>query len=173
MTNIVIIGMTGEGKSEIPKEMIRGKSAFVFDQNNEYGKVTKYPGQIPLNMSDNWEDNYSRHIDGDFEKFIDQVLTKKSTIVVFEEATGFLSGKVGKKFKRIMVNKLFTKNVYIYLFHSIVDVPQEVMRLCNICVLFRTNDEVHFIQAKYPRLLPYFTKLKTMPKGSSYKIKMV
>lgn len=175
MHTIIVVGMTGQGKSNIPKGMIEGnnKACFVFDVNNEYGPIAKYKDQTPIKLSSDQSKHRSRHVDCDFTLFIEQCFTKKGSIVVFEEATGFLSGRVGKDFKRLVTNKLFSKNVYVLLFHSIIDVPQEIMRLANYLVLFKTNDEEHFVDAKYPRLLPYFNDLQNKPNGSCHKVKMI
>ncbi len=50
MNLILVIGMTGQGKSPYILKMIEGKKCFVFDVNNEYGLKTKYPGQTPVNL---------------------------------------------------------------------------------------------------------------------------
>ena len=172
MNVVIIIGKTGTGKSEVVKEMIPGKACFIFDINNEYGERTKYPGQKKLNLSSDTHVERSRHIEGDFDLFVEQVKTKEKTIVVFEDATGFIAGVTPKVLKRLLTNKLFTGNMYILLFHFIDSVPPQIMGLADYVVLFATNDERYRIEKKYPRLVPYFDKLQTKPIGTNFKIKM-
>jgi len=172
MYSIVIIGKTGQGKSEVVKELIDKKPCHVFDINNEYGQRTKYKGQVPVNLSSDPIALRSRHISGDFETFVLEVTGMKERVIVFEEATGFLEGKVAAMFKRIITNKLFTNNIYVFVFHTIVDVPPAIMRLCDYIVLFKTNDERYLVERKYPRLAPSFDKLKPMKDGQNIKLKL-
>lgn len=172
MYNIIIAGKTGEGKSEVIKRMIKGKPCYVFDLYNEYGLRTKYKGQKPINLTSKEEAVRSRHIGGDFYKFAEKTLTKENTVVVFEEATGFLNGRIDKIFRKIITNKMFTNNVYIFVFHTITDIPPSLMRLTDYIVLFKTLDERYNVEKKYPRLLQAFDKLKSMETGSSIKLKL-
>lgn len=168
MTTIIIAGMTGEGKSEFVKQYIGEKrNAFVMDVQNEYGRLTKYPGQKPVNLSDNVNDRRSRYIGGDFKEFLRIVKTKRNTICVFEEATAFLEGRIGIEMRQILINKMFTKNVYILLFHSISAIPPRILQLCNYVVLYRTNDESYQVEKKYPSLFPKFSEIKA--KWNDYK----
>lgn len=172
MNCIIIAGKTGQGKSEVVKSLIQSAPCHVFDLYNEYGQRTKYEGQKPLNLSSDPKNPRSRHISGDFEKFAVEASTMKERVIVYEEATGFLEGKVGSIFKRTITNKMFTKNVYVFIFHTITDIPPAIMRLCDYLVLFKTNDERYSVERKYPRLLPFFDKLKTMNDGKSISLKL-
>jgi GTPase SAR1 family protein len=160
MVTIVVIGMTGEGKSEFVKNYIKNRNCLVMDLQNEYGPQTKYPGQVPINLSDNPNHPRARYIGGDFDEYQRIVLNKRNTICVFEEATIFLEGRTGKTMRRILTNKIFTKNVYILLFHSISAVPPRILQLTNYVVLYRTNDEPYQVERKYPSLLSSFNAIR-------------
>lgn len=173
MKTILIIGMTGEGKSDFVKHFIQGRNCLVFDVQNEYGERTKYPDQIPLNLPTNTMLPRSRYIGGNFKEFTKLVRTKRNTICVFEEATMFLQGKLGNDTVQLMINKMHTGNVYLFLFHSISSVPPRIMQLVDYVVLYRTNDEDYQVQKKYPRLYHYYIKLIGQPRGINFKIKII
>jgi len=153
---ILIIGHTGQGKSTQAKKILdtTKKKPFVFDVNNEYEK-------------------YNRHSDGDFVKFIETTETLTDSNVLFEEATGYLSGRTGEKIKRIVINKRHKRNNYIFLFHSIADVPPFLYRLSNYIILLKTADIEEAVKQKEPKLLSAWKKLQSAPKYSKVIIKMI
>lgn len=166
MTTILVFGHTGQGKSEFVKQYIGdNRNVLVIDVQNEYGERTKYPGQKPLRLSSNTNDRRSRYIGGDFETYCDIVLKKQNTVCVFEEATIFLEGRTGKKMRRILVNKMFTKNVYILCFHSIVACPPRILQLADYVVMYKTLDEDYQVEKKYPSLYEQFLKSKNFQPG--------
>lgn len=160
MQTTLLIGTTGTGKTPFIWEFAKGRKLFVFDIQNEYGNRTKYAGQEIKNLSNNWIDERARHTQADYELFIKQCERKTNTICVFEDATAFLEGKINKDMRKLLVSKLFTRNIYILVFHSISAVPPRVLQLSDYVVLFPTNDELYQVQKKYPSLFPYYLKLK-------------
>lgn len=117
MFNILIIGMTGQGKSPFIHKYIENRKCFVFDVNDEYGFRTKYKGQKAIGLSNNVNAPRARHIELDEKKFIFQCSHKRDTVCVFEEATGFFEGKTSEPLRRLMVGKMFSRNIYIFVFH--------------------------------------------------------
>jgi hypothetical protein len=170
----MVIGGPGQGKSPFVRSLIGEMNrCLVFDVQNEYGARTKYPGQKPVNLTNNNADLRSRYIGGDLKKFVELCMNKRNTICVFEEATGFFQGIIGRETTRLIINRYHTGNVYVFLFHSINSVPPRLMELSSIVVLFRTNDETEKVYRKYSRLGPYFDDLQTKPNGSKTIIQML
>jgi hypothetical protein len=165
--------MTGEGKSEFPKNYIRNRNCLVMDVQNEYGNRTKYPGQQPLNLPENTTLPRSRYIGGSFKEFLKIVKTKTNTVCVFEEATMFLQGAISKEMYSILINKMHTRNVYILLFHSIRKVPPGILDICNYVILHRTNDETELVAKKYPSLLDHFLEIKAQGENFKGKYKII
>lgn len=153
---ILVIGHTGQGKSTVAKKLCKsaGKNAYIFDVNNEY-------------------EGFARHIDGDFNVFLDEVTEKTDTTVIFEEATGYLSGRIGDRIKKIVINKRHKRNNYIFLFHSIADVPPFLYRLSNYIYLLKTADLFEVVKQKEPKLLKAWEKLQTAPKYSKIIIQTI
>jgi hypothetical protein len=171
MHTILLIGMTGTGKSPFIRNYSEGRNLFVFDIQNEYGSRTKYPGQVPMNLSDNWTEPRARHIQLDEKLFIQQCTRKQNTICVFEDATAFMEGKTDKDLRRLIVAKLFTRNVYIFVFHCIMAVPPRIMQLSDYVVLFQTNDEAYQVENKFPSIYPHYLQLKGKTKADKIIIK--
>lgn len=160
MSMQIIMGAPGQGKSPYAQKMIEGRRCLVFDVNNEYGLRTKYPGQRPIGLSHNTKEPRCRFIGTDLNVFMQLALSKKDTVVIFEEATMFFRGKLRKETSQLIIGRIHTGNHYLFLFHSINRVPPEIMEIADLAVLFRTNDEEATVQRKYSRLYPAFMELK-------------
>jgi hypothetical protein len=173
MYNILVIGMTGQGKSPFIQKYIEGRNCFVFDVQNEYGERPKYPGGRVFNLSNNLNAPRARQIDFNVSGFLQNCLKKKNTVCVFEEATIFFKGNTSELTRRVMISRLFTNNVSVFVFHSIRNVPPDIMSLINIVVLFKTGDQYGEVKYKYPSLYPYYMRLKKAPKGSKFIIKTI
>lgn len=172
MNTILVLGHTGQGKSEFVKEYIgTDKACLVMDIQDEYGSRTKYPGQKAINLSTNNKERRSRYIGGDFKIYLNIVLSKRKTICVFEEATIFLEGRTMDTMRRVLVNKMFTQNVYVLCFHSICAVPPRILQLADYIVLYKTNDEEYQVERKYPSLYIDFLETKEYEKGQYKTIK--
>jgi hypothetical protein len=182
MNTYLIIGAPGQGKSDYVKKFINGeldgqdrrlKRCFVFDIQNEYGRRTKYAGQIPLNLSDNLNDIRARYIKGDVEGFTATALTKRDTVIVLEEATIFFQGSQKRDTYKMLVNRYHTGNVYFFLFHSINRVPPGIMEMCNYVILYPTLDEPNNVARKFGTLFPYFMALKEQKEKKYFVIPMI
>lgn len=173
MFNILVIGMTGQGKSPLIQSYIAGRKCFVFDVNNEYGYRTKYKGQKPVGLSDNIFADRARQVDFNTKRFILNCLKKTDTVCVFEEATIFFKGNTFEELRHLMLSKLFNRNVNIFVFHAIRPVPPDIMSYVNYVVLFKTVDEDYQVKGKYPSLYPYYEQLKSMPRGSKIIIQTI
>lgn len=170
---ITLIGATGQGKSPFIRNYISGKKCFVFDVQNEYGARTKYPGQKPVNLSNNVADPRSRFIIADTHEFIKLCAQKKNTICVFEEATMFFEGRTAEDMRRLIFSKFHSGNNYILVFHSINSVPPRLFEATDYIVLFKTGDDMNRVKAKYSKLVPYFTTLNNKRNGMYVKIKNI
>lgn len=147
--NIAIVGMMGSGKTTMAKKIVGRRAALVFDVNNEYTGT-----------------NFTRHTEGNFSAFLDEVLATRGKFVIFEESTAFVRGNMAAKFFQIMVNKRHTQNNYIFLFHNICSIPKNVLPLLNFVIIHKTADIYKEVEKKYPRLLKAW--LKTMASKNPY-----
>src|SRR5690349_10097083 len=107
------------GKSPWIRELINERRCFVFDIQNEYGRQTKYPGQVPVNLSDNINAERARYTGTDVKTFLQLCERKRGSIIVFEEATAFFRGRISDLTMRHLINRYHTRNVSVFVFHSI------------------------------------------------------
>lgn len=170
---ITVIGGAKQGKTPFIKNYCKGNNLIVFDVQNEYGDKTKYPNQIPYNLTTNNKLSRSRVINLEVNEFIKICSEKKSTICVFEESTMFFQGMTGDEMRKLIFGKAHTGNVYILVFHSINSVPPRIMEATDFVILFKTNDELKTVERKYSRLLPAFNQLQKTKDGMHIKIKMI
>lgn len=129
----LIIGHTGQGKTQWLKNFIGEKNQYIFDLNNEYNLPPDTNGNLYPRM---------RHTDLDIDKFVNTVGRLKNTNIVFEDATGFLRGRQGAPLMRRIVAKRHSGNNFFIFFHSINRVPPELMEMSNYIVLFKTIDNI-------------------------------
>lgn len=158
---IIICGATGQGKTTFATKLISklpNKKVFVFDVNNEFSDQEKRLG---------WE----RHTQLDKKLFLEQVAEKRNTTVLIEDATGFFASRVSDKMLQLAQGKRHSGNTYIFLFHSVFYVPNNLNTFANYTVIFRTSDEVDKVLKKYPTYAPYVAKLKRSPRFSKFIIR--
>jgi len=168
---ILVIGGAQQGKTPYIKKYSRNKRLLVFDVQNEYGNKVKYAGQKAENLPTDNSQPRSRFINLDVREFIEVCKKKRNTICVFEEATMFFQGATGEDTRMLIFGKAHTHNNYILVFHSINSVPPRIMEGTDYVVLFKTNDEYHRVETKYPRLINAFVKLQSMKDGSHLVVK--
>jgi hypothetical protein len=174
MNLYIVCGAPGMGKSPFVRKLIGDRNrCLVFDIANEYGNRVKYAGQVPLNLPSNTNDLRSRYIGSDLSEFIRICSRKRNTICVFEEATGFFQGMVGKETTRLIINRFHTQNTYVFIFHSINSIPPRIMEIANYVVLFRTNDEAETVYRKYQRLGIAYNHLQSEPNGEQVILKLL
>lgn len=151
----------GTGKTTFIKRYIKGKRSCVFDVNNEY-----------KGLPDDNRKPVSRVTDLNHKAFIQLCLEKRDTCCVWEDATGFIEGRLSDDFRKALVSKRHTGNVNILVFHSVSSVPPRLIQLSDYVILFKTSDEVYQIEKKYPSLLKYFKSINRKPLFSFELIKL-
>lgn len=161
----LVIGMTGQGKSRFTKAAIDDKRCFVYDVQNEYDFLEfEKPTDPPKERA--------RYF-GDMNIFLNKVETRRNCTIVFEEATAFLKGQIGKRLTNIIISKRHTQNNLFFIFHSINSVPPAIFDLCNWVVLFKTNDYPTNIKGGMKTLVKPCAWLKTQPQYTKLIIKTI
>lgn len=157
MKSFCIIADTGRGKSTYVKKLLRffvskGLKPFIYDVNNEYGEFQETK-ELPK-VSD----------------FKNEATKKTNSVIVFEEATIFFSSNAKDEDLRYMlVRKRHTKNVIIFVFHSLRSVPVEILDLINFIILFKTSDRETLVKSKFredTEILELFEQVKQGEKNN-------
>ena len=134
------------------------RKVYVFDVNNEFEELEKTQG-------------WKRHTKLDKKLFLSEVSEMRNTVVLVEDATGFFSSRVNEKMLQLAQGKRHTGNVYIFLFHTVYYIPENLQTFANYTVIFRTNDEPGKVFKKFPGFAACVARLKRMPKYSKFIIK--
>lgn len=134
---IVIVGATGTGKTTTVVNILNeiDIQKCIFDVNNE----EKYKP-----FKNTWDKDFN------FENFIKKATELKNTCIVFEEATIFFSHSgATTDIKKLLVQKRHTKNLLIFNFHSLRQVPLFILDFCDVLVLGKTVDNKKNIETKF------------------------
>jgi len=132
----IIVGGTGTGKTTFIKEKILSEvntPLFIFDVNNEY---KDFPNK-----------NYNH---SDFKKFTSDANTKINHCIVYEEATIFFShGGSTESIRSQLVRKRHTKNLFVFNFHALHQVPMYLLDFCDLMIIKKTKDNSKLIYDKF------------------------
>lgn len=137
MKAIVLVGEQGRGKSTEAMKLIENfgsKDLYCYDINGDYKKFknSKIKG-LPT-----------------MEQFLDICKDVKNSVVVFEEATIFFKNNSRvETIVNLLVRNFHTRNVIIFLFHSLRSVPVEIMDFVQFIKLYHTNDRYTLIKNKF------------------------
>lgn len=156
---IVIVGATGTGKTTTVVNLLKEVDLpkVIFDVNNE----EKYKPFKNL-----WDKNF------DFENFINKACEFKSTCIVFEEATIFFSHSgATTNIKKLLVQKRHTKNLLIFNFHSLRQVPLFILDFCDLLVLGKTVDNRKNIETKFKNFTEIFEAFNLAQSSSDKYVK--
>ncbi len=158
---IIVIGMTGQGKSTFVKNFVAKRPHYIFDVNNEYRPEGYNCAELATGPDG---ERYP-----DAKQFIKDCFQLTEAVCVLEEATGFFKGRLSSEVDKLLVAKRHQKNDYVFVFHSIQSIPPQIFLLSNYVVLMKTNDNPDVVKRKYPQLYSAFTALTTA-KQYTYKI---
>jgi Cdc6-like AAA superfamily ATPase len=134
---IVIVGATGTGKTTEVCKVLSSINIplYIFDVNNE----EKY-----RTFKNTWNK------DVNIKSFITSAKQKRETCIVFEEATIFFSHAGStEEIKTILVQKRHTKNLIIFNFHSLRQVPLYILDFCDLLIIGKTIDNKKNIEDKF------------------------
>lgn len=163
MSNLIlVVGGTSSGKSPYVKNMIANKNCLVFDYQNEYGATNKYGEANPDVLPNDILQKRCRVFCSP-EQFITIMKTRTNTVIVWEEATGFFAGKIGKLLVQEILSKAHTGNNFVFIFHSIQRIPKAIIEFANYLILFRTGDNLEDVKKRLPKAVNYLYDLQTKP----------
>lgn len=168
MKNFIIVKSQDRGGSYyikntlLPRISVNGRQNYIYDINLEY-----------LNFENKLNDLFDEL--PDITEFINCVPMSTNSFcnVVFEEATGFfsVSGSSQKILMRHITRKFHTKNFNIFIFHSLLSVPVDILRHIDFIVLFRVGDDEEEVYKKfkaYPNLLSAFKDVQEKTKDTFF-----
>jgi GTPase SAR1 family protein len=142
--SFLIVGRQGSGKSPIAKRLAANsgfKNKVVLDIRNEYS-----------------HDDFT--IFTNIEIFRKKLIDFKNTFIIIEEATIFLMAYKQQDVASLLVGIQHNRCVCVFLFHSLLDVPDYILRLSNYMILLPTNDEPEKVRTMRPKFYNYLSQNK-------------
>jgi hypothetical protein len=140
----IVIGQQGAGKSPMVKEMALGsgmQNLIVLDINGEYD-----PEQFTT---------FS-----DFKLFKNYMTKTKNSLIIFEEASAFLSSFSDIELKQMLVGVEHNRNVIFFLFHGLRYVPPYLTDLCRFHICLRTRDTLEYCEKNRPFYAPFYNDMQ-------------
>lgn len=162
MRNFIIIAEQDRGKTffvknEILKRFSKRKN-FIYDINLEY---KEFKNQI-------------REI-SDKDTFLETVPceTNSSVNVIFEEASAFFSknGSTAKGTIKHICRRFHTKNINVFVFHALDQVPTDILYYIDFIVLFKTKDNKEKIESNFkafPKIIAAFNDVQEKTKNTFF-----
>lgn len=156
--SILNIGATGSGKTYFVKNDVlpKAKNIIVFDlYGNEYEDMKD---MYVINRLSQYKGNKARlvHDKKVHETKTDLVnetllslLNFKDCTFVFEDATIFLDSKRNNIVKDLLVSKRHFNMSYVWLFHTLSEIPPYIFKSSNGVILHRTADLQQAILNKF------------------------
>jgi len=139
MKAFIIVGEQGRGKTTEAYNIIdnfKQKDLFAYDVHGHYFEKFQNRSKIKGRPK--------------MEVFLEIVSNVKNSVIVFEEATIFFSNRGREEtIIELLVNNYHSKNVILFLFHSLRSVPVEIMDFVQFIKLYHTNDRVTLINNKF------------------------
>ncbi len=130
----LIVGATGMGKSTVTRQFIQRVSPgnrLIYDVNQEY------------------TDLYNKPLI-DFDEFSEQTTKVRNALIVYEEATIFLSNRGSDlNIRKVLVSKRWRNNTVILNFHSFRTIPKYIYLLCNYIIILKTNDSESYVESAF------------------------
>lgn len=162
MKNFIVVAEQDRGKSffiknEILKKFHHRKN-YIFDINNEYGEFK--------NEAKNF---YTK------DMFLNNTpsLVNSNLNVIFEEASAFFSksGSTSKDTISHICRRYHTRNINVFVFHAIDQIPKDILYYIDFFVLFRTKDNLDTVQKlfrDYPKVIEAFERIRQKTENTQF-----
>jgi len=160
---IIIVGGTGQGKSTLIRNILKkgNPNCIINDiQRTDYPFLPEHKAGEPQPRE--------RCLNAAPEYFKKLAANRKKSIIVFEEATGYLMGGTCETMRKILTDKRHYENCIIYVFHSVSTIPPTLLDLVNYMYIFKTADAPSRVKRKYEPIFEVWQQIKEKPEKNSY-----
>lgn len=127
-------------------------------------KEIKVPA-IPLQRFKNWRSGIGRIFSADTTELMAEIQENaKNTFIVFEDSTKYIGSRLTDETKKFVLDSKQKNLDLVFIFHSLSQIPPDLVRVADILVLFKTN-EGKISTTKYPwaEIPEMMKKLKASP----------
>lgn len=183
----LIVGGRGQGKTDFTKDLIfpLKKKRIIcdtFDSPPWHNfKTFHHPERegevIPIVSIDEIKSSDKsavRIVSSDTDAIFDAIQKNAwNSVVVIEDATRFISRQVDANVRKFVLDTKQRNLDLIFIFHSLTDLPPDLIRWSDYLTLFKTNESfTSYLRSKIPNQLieKAFMKVKSMPQYSNVTI---
>lgn len=141
---IIVVGRKGSGKSYYIKEKLKHYKGnkLILDVRREYAEG------ILVKPS----------------KFMEMVKNAKNSLIIFEEATMYMSNKSDfEDIRWLNMSARHDGNTIFYVFHALQFVPLNILNQADLLILHRTGDNFELVNKKFkgdPRIMKAFFQVR-------------
>lgn len=178
---ILLCGTRGTGKTDYLKNMLfKVKDVFpkvlvvdTFDsdvwrnlETHDHPERVNHPVPvIPLEKLSSWKNGVARIFSSDTDVMMDKIQRDlKNTFIIFEDATKYIGSKLTTDVRKFVLDSKQKNLDLVFVFHSLMAIPPELIRISDILILFKTNDAK--LPAKYDSW-PDIDKIRDQVKKSA------
>lgn len=180
-SNIVglICGARGTGKTDFLKSEIIMPSPFqkklivdtfdspVWHNMKSYAQPELVTLTVPVMQVDNLvnhENGLYRMFSSDTDSMMQAIqLHARNSLLIFEDATKYIGSRLTPDLKKFILDSKQKNLDVFFVFHSLAQVPPDLVRCADILTLFKTNEGVPS-QTKYP--FPQIPKMMEIVRSS-------
>lgn len=103
------------------------------------------PGQLPR-----WKKGTARIFSSNTGMLMEQIqLHCRNTFLIFEDATRYIGSKLTTDVNNFVLDSKQKNLDIVFVFHSLMQIPPDLVRISDVLVLFKTNEGVP-PKTKYP-----------------------
>ncbi len=151
----LIAGGRGVGKTNFIKKVLKASpinKKLVIDTfdsppwrtletyDNPDGRMFEIP-VMPNNYLKSWKQGFYRLFSSSPERLFDDIEKHvTNAVIVFEDATKYLNGRLNDDVKRLVYDSKQKNLDLIFIFHSLGSIPPELVRAADTLTLFKTNE---------------------------------
>lgn len=165
-TVIGLVGNRGTGKTDFLKQLVRASSqpkklivdtfanpawANMETWDNPQGVKEPIYELQPENLK-HWKNGTYLMFDNDTDALLETIEDNlKNSLVIFEDATKYVGSTLKKELKRFLLDTKQKNIDLIFVFHSLKDLPRDLIRVMDYLILGKTGDKYGpSLRNKYP-----------------------
>jgi Cdc6-like AAA superfamily ATPase len=148
----LIIGKRGTGKTYYTKQVIEAYPNRVLVVDTFEHPAYAHLQTIQVRHLARWKKGIKRVIinDDNAPELYQAINELTFCLIVFEDASKYLSNEMSKDFKKILFDSKQKKNDVALLFHGFAYIHPRLLALCDTLTLFKTGENIESQKHKIP-----------------------
>lgn len=138
----LIAGTRGTGKTTAVKRWIKEQTKKVLIVDTFSNPAWKEFPSLDPELLKRWNSGIYRFYDSDTNKVMAAIeKSVYNALLVFEDATKYVGSKLSEDVKKFALDSKQKNLDVIFIFHSLSDIPRDLVRISDTITLFKTVEE--------------------------------